>query len=196
MQISVTKRAFVLVVVALLLGLSTKAAVGSGVHHDPAFAATQSVPPKPATAHHAARTSAPVLSRSALRAAVATSTASTPAPKLRVASGAAIWISAVTQPNTAQAAADACRGPIEILWPGLPTEIAEHDYCGGAWFNSVTTGERIRVIGGTIPGEYVVNGRRLLVSHGTAASALSGLGDLVLQTCVGSRMVLVGLSRG
>ena len=203
MQINVKKRVLVMTAVAaVVLGLTTTAAVGSGVHHAP----TAELKPRVTRAHvaaprPAARRVASSISRSTVRSTAEVSPpaprtpARTPARTQRPTTGVVIRVTAVTNPNDAQAAADACRGPIEILWPGLPTEIAQHDYCGGAWFDSVTTGERIEVSGGTMPGLFVVNGRRRVVNHGTSASILSGLGDLVLQTCVGSQMILVGLDR-
>lgn len=90
---------------------------------------------------------------------------------------------------------DRCDGPVQVNWPGHTTEIAQHDYCGGAWFNTVAKGQLIRVSGGTMGGLWVVNGNRRTVSKGAPVSSLDGLGGLVLQTCVGSKMVLVGLSR-
>lgn len=94
-----------------------------------------------------------------------------------------------------QAKLDRCDGPVQVNWPGHTTEIAQHDYCGGAWFNTVAKGQLIRVSGGTMGGLWVVNGNRRTVNKGGSISALDGLGGLVLQTCVGDKMVLVGLSR-
>jgi hypothetical protein len=191
MKFNVRKRVLVLVAVAaVMIGFTATTATGKADRR-PTAAATTSAPRHPAVVRHQVRLTVRVAtSRSTQRAAVS-AVAAAPEP----ASQATIYVSAVTNPSTAQAAANACRGPIEILWPGLPAPIAQHDYCGGAWFNSVTTGERIKVVGGTMPGMYVANGRRLMVGKGTSSSVLSGLGTLVLQTCVGNQMVLVGLDR-
>lgn len=194
MKFNVRKRVLVLVaVVAAVLGLTVTTAAGRAVHQTSTPAPTVAVPTHVHAVHRAAlvRSTRSATSRSTQRPSVQAA----PSRSAVAPSGATIRVVAVTNPDDAQAAADTCRGPIEILWPGLPAEIAQHDYCGGAWFNSVVAGQRIRVVGGTMPGTYVVNGRRLVVSHGTSASALAGLGSLVLQTCVGSQMVLVGLDR-
>lgn len=136
---------------------------------------------------------APVVSRSEIRPAPAV-LADPAAFMLRIAS--------VTTPATMQAAIDACQGPVEIDWRAdpsrwgvHPSEIAEHDYCGGAAFKSLATGREVRVIGGGLSGLYVVNGLRRFVPSGAWASELDGMGDIALQTCVSNGMVLVGLNR-
>lgn len=106
-----------------------------------------------------------------------------------------IHISEVTDSGGAQSAIDACQGPVEVTWPSDPTEIAQHNYCGGAWFTSLTGGDEVIVSGGTVAGTYVVNGARRYAAKGSSSSTLDGLGDLVLQTCVGNQLVLIGLSR-
>ena len=110
---------------------------------------------------------------------------------------AVIRVVEVTSAANGQAAVDRCMGPVEVLYTpfGYPNDIVEHDYCGGAWFLSLTPGTRIRVVGGTQPGLYVVNGRRRVVPWGSTIAAMHGLGALVLQTCQGHSMVFIGLSR-
>jgi len=119
-----------------------------------------------------------------------------PAPALT------IRIAELATPATMQTAIDACRGPVEIDWNadplrwGLhPNEIAEHDYCGGARFPALTTGERVKVIGGTVGGLYVVNGHRRYALPGAPAEQLDGIGDIALQTCLPHGLVLIGLDR-
>lgn len=103
----------------------------------------------------------------------------------------------VTSASNGQAAVDRCRGPVEVLYAsyGYPNAIVEHDYCGGAWFASLATGTRVRVVSGTQPGLYEVNGRRRVVPKGSTIAAMYGLGVLVLQTCRGDNLVFIGLSR-
>lgn len=113
-----------------------------------------------------------------------------------------IRIAAVATPSTMQSAINACDGPVEIAWSSdpfqwgaLPNEIAEHDYCGGAVFDSLAAGQRVEVVGGDLGGLYVVNGNRRFATAGASADVLSGVGDVVLQTCVPNGVVLVGLDR-
>lgn len=106
-----------------------------------------------------------------------------------------IRIASVASPSTMQAAINECRGPVEVVWGWYPTEIAEHDFCGGAVFSSLSAGERVRVVGGGLSGVYVANGQRRFAAAGSSAQVLSGMGDLVLQTCVSDGVILVGLDR-
>lgn len=106
-----------------------------------------------------------------------------------------IRIAAVTGPLTMQSAINACNGPVEIDWGIYPTEIAEHDYCGGTAFSALSAGQRVQVIGGSVAGTYVVNGNLRYASAGSSASALNGIGDIALQTCVTDGVILVGLDR-
>lgn len=96
-----------------------------------------------------------------------------------------------------QAAVDRCAGPVEVLYSpyDLPNDIVQHDYCGGAWFATLSRGTRIRIIGGTQPGLYEVNGRRRTVPKGMKVYFLRNLGSLVLQTCRGDDLVATGLTR-
>ncbi len=147
---------------------------------------------RPATVSRAAdRTAA----RKPARTPVRTQKAAAPktaAPKPRPAR--VIRIAGTATSADMQQKLDACNGPIQVNWAAHTTEIAQHNYCGGAWFDKVSAGQLITVEGGSIAGTYVVNGNRRYVGKGASASSLDGLGSLVLQTCVGSRMVLVGLS--
>ncbi|MGN6162444.1 MAG: hypothetical protein ACTHOG_12185 [Marmoricola sp.] len=113
-----------------------------------------------------------------------------------------VRIAAVTTPRTMQAAIDACRGPVEIDWnsDGLrwgwhPSEIAEHDFCGGSRFESLRRGQRVEVIGGTLGGTYVVNGNRRYATAGSSAEQLNGIGDIAMQTCLAKGLILIGLDR-
>lgn len=115
------------------------------------------------------------------------------APPAKV--GLTISIATVSSPATMQSAINNCGGPVEIVWGYYPTEIAEHDFCGGAAFSSLGDGERVRVVGGGLSGIYVVNGQRRFASVGSPADQLSGMGDVVLQTCVTDGVILVGLDR-
>lgn len=94
-----------------------------------------------------------------------------------------------------QSAINACTGPVEIVWGNLPPEVAEHDYCGGSAFSSLSAGERVRVIGGNLSGTYVVNGQRRFATAGSSADLLRGIGDIALQTCVPGGVILIGLDR-
>lgn len=115
------------------------------------------------------------------------------APPAKV--GLVITIATVSSPATMQSAINDCLGPVEIVWGYYPTEIAEHDFCGGAAFSSLSDGERVRLIGGGLSGVYVVNGQRRFAAVGSPADQLSGMGDVVLQTCVTDGVILVGLDR-
>ncbi|MGN6721024.1 MAG: hypothetical protein ACTHJM_00250 [Marmoricola sp.] len=106
-----------------------------------------------------------------------------------------IRVASVTTPATMQAAINECNGPVEIVWGFVPTEIAEHDYCGGAAFSSLFAGQRVQVVGGSMAGTYVVNDQRRFAAAGSSADQLSGIGDLALQTCVSDGVVLIGLDR-
>ena len=91
---------------------------------------------------------------------------------------------------------DRCIGPVAITIPDAPLLIAEHDYCGGAArIASRRMGDRVHVTsGGGVNGTYkVVSIRR--VPKGSSTSVLRGLGAVVLQTCVGNAVVLVGINR-
>lgn len=106
-----------------------------------------------------------------------------------------ITIASIASPATMQSAINDCLGPVEIDWGYFPTEIAEHDFCGGSAFSSLSTGQRVRVVGGGMPGVYVVNGQRRFAAAGSSADQLNGMGDIVLQTCVSDGVILVGLDR-
>lgn len=127
----------------------------------------------------------PVVSRSAYRAVVEESQ--------RVA--LVVRVASVTTPATMQAAINRCDGPVEIDWGFLPTEIAEHDYCGGSAFSALSAGQQVQVVGGSMAGRYVVNGERRFAAAGSSAYQLDGIGDLALQTCVSGGVILVGLDR-
>lgn len=154
-----------------------------------AATATPSVAPATERPAEISRSSARTAPRRAPRTTASTKTVTAPKSADRV-----VRIAGVATSADMQRKLDACNGPIQINWSTHTTEIAQHDYCGGSWMSKVSTGQRITVVGGTISGTYVVNGNRRTVSKDSSASALDGLGSLVLQTCVGSRMVLVGLS--
>lgn len=113
-----------------------------------------------------------------------------------------IRIATVATPDTMQEAINACQGPVEIDWArepwrwGLhPSEIAEHDYCGGSSFRALTTGQRVQVIGGDLGGFYVVDGNRRYAAAGSSAALLDGIGDIAVQTCVPGGVILIGLER-
>lgn len=79
---------------------------------------------------------------------------------------------------------------------GYPNDIVEHNYCGGSWFAGLQRGTVVRVIGGTQPGLYVVNGRRFYTPKTGTIAGTKGLGDLMVQTCIShTEMVYVGLTR-
>lgn len=153
--------------------------------------------------HRAAPSVRPVpLQIPALEPAVSRSSDRKPAVVANSASVFVVRITRVATPQTMQSAIDACTGPVEILWSNdrfrwgaHPDEIAEHDYCGGSEFSSLAKGQRVRVIGGTLSGRYVVNGYRRFARAGSPAQLLNGLGAIVLQTCVPDGVVLVGLDR-
>jgi hypothetical protein len=98
-----------------------------------------------------------------------------------------------------QAALNRCRGP--VAWnsrgEGAPWLMFEHDYCGGAWVLSTRAGDRLQIRNGALAGTWRANGRSRTVSRGALVSTTSGLGYLVVQTCVPgtSRMRLVGFGR-
>lgn len=111
-----------------------------------------------------------------------------------------IRVADVVTPASMQQAIDRCIGPVEIVrqlpaWAPHTTEIAEHNMCGGAAFDSLRRDQRIEILGGGLTGTYVVNGRHRFVTRGSSAAALDGLGDLDLQTCLGSGIIIIGLSR-
>lgn len=139
------------------------------------------------------------VSRSAERAPLKPRVAAPPAPVAPVASAAPapriLRIVAVASPEDAQLEINRCAGAVEVAWSSDPHEIAEHDFCGGAWFASVAAGTAVEVVGGTRPGLYVANGNRQMLPKGADSSALDGLGDLVLQTCDGDSLIVIGLSR-
>jgi hypothetical protein len=112
-----------------------------------------------------------------------------------VAPALVIHIAAVTGPLGMQSAINSCQGPVEIVWGVYPTEIAQHDYCGGSAFSALTAGQQVQVIGGGLTGTYVVNGDFRYASVGSSASQLDGIGDIALQTCVTDGVILVGLDR-
>lgn len=90
-----------------------------------------------------------------------------------------------------------CAGAVAATYPGVPTQIVEHDYCGGLWVLGLRDGEHVRFTG-AVNGAYVVNGRRKTIRDGTAVTAATGLGDMVAQTCIpGSSQAIqwVGLTR-
>lgn len=135
------------------------------------------------------RTFAPVVSRSAERVTM------TPPPPALV-----VRIASVTTPESMQAAINSCSGPVEILWNDSqwgfhPTEIAEHDYCGGTAFSALSAGQRVQVVGGDLSGTYLVNGDRRFVALGSSPQELDGIGDIALQTCVPGGLILIGLDR-
>lgn len=105
-----------------------------------------------------------------------------------------IRIAAVAGPRTMQRMLDRCIGAIQINWSGHAPEIARHNYCGGSWYAGVRTGELITVHGGSLWGTYRVGAHRT-VGKGASTRVLDGLGDVVLQTCVGHHLELVGLHR-
>lgn len=106
-----------------------------------------------------------------------------------------IHIVATATPATMQGKLDRCMGAIQINWSSHSPEIAQHDYCGGAWYAGVRPGEIIKVSGGSLAGTYRVTDNHRYVRKGAPASSIDGLGDVVLQTCVGNRLSLVGLDR-
>lgn len=87
-----------------------------------------------------------------------------------------------------------CLGPVEYSASGVAV-VVEHNYCGGARFLAVTTGELVHINGGDLTGTYRVNGARRLVPRGSSTDVLLGLGDVVLQSCQGGGIGLVGLTR-
>ena len=91
---------------------------------------------------------------------------------------------------------DRCIGPVAITIPDAPLLIAEHDYCGGsARIASRHMGDRVHVTnGGAVNGTYKVVSIRH-VPKGSSTSVLRGHGAVVLQTCVGNAVVLVGINR-
>lgn len=141
----------------------------------------------------AAVRTAPVQKVTSAKAPVATSrVATSPA-----AGSVVIHVITVTSAADAQSQMNRCAGPVEIDYSpwGLPNDIAQHNYCGGAWFASLATGTHVTIVGGAHPGTYVV-GQKRYVSHGQDVSVLRGIGDLALQTCVGGdQMAYVGLNR-
>lgn len=136
---------------------------------------------RPPVQHHVE----PVVSRSAYRPVIEES------PSVALV----VRVASVTTPATMQAAINQCHGPVEIDWGFLPTEIAEHDYCGGSAFSALSAGQQVQVVGGSMAGRYVVNGQRRFAAAGSSAYQLDGLGDLALQTCVSGGVILVGLDR-
>lgn len=89
-----------------------------------------------------------------------------------------------------------CAGAVASTYPGVPTQIVQHDYCGGLWVLGLRNGQHVRFTG-AVGGTYVVNGRRKAIIDGTAVTAAVGLGDMVAQTCIpGSQAIQwVGLTR-
>lgn len=108
-----------------------------------------------------------------------------------------ITVVEVTTAAGGQAAVNRCAGPVEVQYGrwGYPNDIIQHDYCGGAWMAFIRAGTRIRIVGGTEPGLYVANGNRRLVPKDSRVSFLQGIGDVALQTCEGSQLALIGLTR-
>lgn len=117
------------------------------------------------------------------------------APQKRRASNisAYIKISAWGNLGNMQALVNRCSGPVAITGSvGLPLLIAEHNYCGGSGHIAARRiGQRVNVSG---YGTYRVVSRKNVV-RGTSSDVIRGMGSIVLQTCVGSTINLVGLSK-
>ena len=105
-------------------------------------------------------------------------------------------ISLWATPGDMQGKIDRCVGPVAITIPDAPLLITEHDYCGGTGrIASLRKGDRVQVAGGGgVNGTYKVVSIRY-VPKGSSTSVLRGLGAVVLQTCVGNSVVLVGINR-
>lgn len=93
---------------------------------------------------------------------------------------------------------DACRGPIAIQLSGdRPVLVAEHDHCGGsAWVSRLEAGDAVKLSGnGVVPATYIVTEIRRVLQDEAKVRDLPAT-DVVLQTCVGKRsVVLVGVER-
>jgi hypothetical protein len=103
-----------------------------------------------------------------------------------------LWATA----QTMQARLDLCRGPVAIPMGSLPLLVAEHDYCGGKTrFATRRAGDIVAVTGAKdADGTYQVTTTRT-VPKGSSTSLLKGMGDIVLQTCVGDTLYLAGAVR-
>ena len=98
--------------------------------------------------------------------------------------------------STLQAKIDSCRGPVFTKYRTYPGLIAEHDYCGGTYrLGRHAIGAQVRVTGpGVRNGLYRVVARKV-VRKGSPFSVLNGMGHVVLQTCAGNSLRLVGMVR-
>jgi hypothetical protein len=125
----------------------------------------------------------------------ATSPAAVTAAAHRVAP-AVVRVAHTATLSTLQAKIDWCRGPVFTKYRAYPGLIAEHDYCGGTYrLGRHAIGAQVRVTGpGVRNGLYRVVARKV-VRKGSPFSVLNGMGHVVLQTCAGNSLRLVGMVR-
>lgn len=159
---------------------------------EPAAPVAAAPAPKPAPAPAPRRTVAP----RPVVAAAAPAPAAPAAPAGPVI-GKVIRIAEVAAPGAAaQAATDACIGPIEYQWGPIPPIVVQHNFCGGTSMVNVHPGEIVQIVGGNISGLYQVGGLNYLPNTGLITQFLPSWGDVLLTTCVSATQeVAVGLTR-
>ncbi len=129
---------------------------------------------------------------------VAVAAAGEPAPRPAPEPRFARTTYAATDLAGSTALLDKCKGPVAV-WLGdqRPTLIAEHDYCGGAfWMGKVKVGDAVRIDGeGVDDGIFVVTTLKYETRNQVTVGDLPET-DVVLQTCISkTRLVLAGLER-
>lgn len=161
----------------------------------PAAPATQAAAPAPAPAPKSTPTPAP--RRTVAPRPVVAAAPAAPAAQTGPVIGKVIQIVQETAAgDAAQAATNACIGPIEYRWGNIPPIIVQHNFCGGTAMVNVSFGETVQIIGGDVAGLYQVTSRNITANTGLITDFLPSWGDVLLTTCINSTQeVAVGLTR-